>query len=224
MLLRPDEKRNDPPCAEKFHTETTEDRSMSLKHIASLGKMFAQFLHLFRGCFSRPAGRLMLAVYVRGLLSNIQKKNAEAIARDQNVAPRTLQRFLESIVWDEGLLRDECQRLIAAEHAHPDAIGCVDETVTTKSGNHTAGVKRQYNGNRGTVENCINNVALSYTSNDFHCLLDAQLNLPKECVLTRRAEKKLQTRRYRIQNEAPNRTRSNRSREGQWYSREGYEF
>ncbi len=66
---------------------------MSLKDIASLGKMLAQFLHFFRGCFSRPAGRFMPAVYVRGLLSDIQRKNAEAIARDHNVAPRTQQRL-----------------------------------------------------------------------------------------------------------------------------------
>lgn len=160
--------------------ETTEDRSMSLKDIASLGKMLGQFLALFAGCFSRPAGRALQAVYVRGLLSDIQRKNVEAIALDQKVAPRTLQRFLESIVWDETLLRDQCQRLIANEHSHPDAIGCVDETGTAKSGKHTAGVKRQYNGNRGKVENCINNVALSYASEDFHCLLDAQLYLPQE--------------------------------------------
>lgn len=153
---------------------------MSLKDIASLGKMLAQFLALFAGCFSRPAGRVLLAVYVRGLLSDVQRKNAEAIARDQNVPPRTLQRFLESIVWDEELLRNRLQQLIASEHAHRYAIGCVDETGTTKSGKHTAGVKRQYNGNRGKVENCINNVAVSYSSEDFHCLLDAQLYLPKE--------------------------------------------
>lgn len=153
---------------------------MSLKDIASLGKLLAQFLTLFAGCFSRQAGRDLLAVYVRGLLSDVQRKNAEAIALDQGISPRTLQRFLESIVWDQDLLRDQCQRLIAAEHAHPDAIGCIDETGTAKSGHHTAGVKRQYNGNRGKVENCINSVALSYTSEDFHCLLDAQLYLPQE--------------------------------------------
>tara|TARA_R110002072_G_scaffold302710_2_gene487663 strand:- start:190492 stop:190809 length:318 start_codon:yes stop_codon:yes gene_type:complete len=32
---------------------------------------------------------------------------------------------------------------VAAEHAHSDAIGCVDETGTAKSGQHTTGVKRQ---------------------------------------------------------------------------------
>jgi SRSO17 transposase len=121
-----------------------------------------------------------LLVYVRGLLSSVQRKNAEAIALDQGVAPRTLQRFLESIVWDEEKLRNRCQRIIATEHADPMAIGCIDETGTAKSGNHTAGVKRQYNGNRGKIENCINHVALAYSCKDFHCLLDAQLYLPEE--------------------------------------------
>ena len=153
---------------------------MSLQDIASLGKLLGQFLSLFADCFRRPAGRLLLAAYVRGLLSNVQRKNVEALALVQQMAPRTLQRFLESIRWDEERLRDRCQRLVAAEHADPEALGVIDETGTTKSGRHTAGVKRQYNGNRGKVENCVNTVALSYASANFHCLLDARLYLPEE--------------------------------------------
>lgn len=153
---------------------------MSIKDIASLGKMLAQFLVLFADCFRRSAGRRLLAVYVRGLLSDVQRKNVEAMALARGVAPRTLQRFLESIRWDEVLLRDRCQQLVAREHVDPKAIGVIDETGTTKSGAHTAGVKRQYNGNRGKIENCLNNVAISYASEDFHCLLDARLYLPEE--------------------------------------------
>lgn len=153
---------------------------MSLQDIAALGKLLAQFLGLFADCFRRPAGRLLLAVYVRGLLSSVQRKNVEAMALAQRVAPRTLQRFLETIRWDEERLRDRCQQLVAAEHADPEALGVIDETGTAKSGSHTAGVKRQYNGNRGKVENCVNTVALSYASTDFHCLLDARLYLPQE--------------------------------------------
>ena len=124
---------------------------MSLKDIASLGKLLGQFLVLFADCFRRPAGRSLLAVYVRGLLSDVQRKNVEAMALARGVAPRTLQRFLESIQWDEELLRDRCQQLVAREHADPEAIGAIDETGTTKSGAQTAGVKRQYNGNRGVT-------------------------------------------------------------------------
>jgi SRSO17 transposase len=160
--------------------ETTEGRLMSVKDIAKLGKLLAQFLADFACCFARCEGRALLTVYVRGLLSNVQRKNAEAIALAQSIAPRTLQRFLESIVWDEQKLRNRCQQIIATEHASPEAIGCVDETGTAKSGNQTAGVKRQYNGNRGKVENCVNNVALAYSTPGFDCLLDAQLYLPEE--------------------------------------------
>lgn len=153
---------------------------MSVKDIAKLGKLLGQFLARFAPCFARVEGRSLLSTYVQGQLSEVQRKNVEAIALDQNVAPRTLQRFLESIVWDERKLRDQCQRIVATEHAHPDAIGCIDETGIAKSGKHTAGVKRQYNGNRGKIENCINNVALAYSAPGFDCLLDARLYLPKE--------------------------------------------
>ena len=153
---------------------------MSVKDIAKLGKLLAQFLAGFACCFARPQGRALLLIYVRGLLSDVQRKNVEAIALDQNIAPRTLQRFLESIVWDEQRLRDRCQQIVASEHASSEAIGCIDETGTAKSGNHTAGVKRQYNGNRGKVENCVNNVALAYSTPGFDCLLDLRLYLPQE--------------------------------------------
>ena len=107
---------------------------MSIKDIAKLGKLLGQFLTRFSDGFARAEGRLLLLVYVRGLLSSVQRKNAEAIALQQGVAPRTLQRFLESIVWDEQGLRDRCQQIVATEHASPDAIGCIDETGTAKSG------------------------------------------------------------------------------------------
>jgi len=166
---------------------------MTLKDIRSLGKLLAQFLSLFADCFARPAGRFLMDCYVKGLLSDVQRKNVEAIALDQNVRPRTLQRLLESIAWDEHAVRDRCQQIIATEHAHPDAIGTIDETGTAKSGNHTCGVKRQYNGNRGKVENCVNNVALAFTTPTISCLIDAQLYLPEEWADDKARRKK---RRY----------------------------
>lgn len=164
---------------------------MSVKDIAKLGKLLGQFLLLFADCFARSEGRRLLLIYVRGLLSDVQRKNVEAMALDQKVPPRTLQRFLSDIVWDHTLLRDRCQKLVATEHAHPEAIGTIDETGTTKSGNHTCGVKRQYNGNRGKVENCVNNVAIAYSKPGFSCLIDAQLYLPKEWAENPALRKKL---------------------------------
>ncbi|MBT5017200.1 MAG: hypothetical protein HON04_00470 [Planctomicrobium sp.] len=124
---------------------------MSLQDIASLGKMLAQFLSLFADCFHGQKGRPLLTAYVRGLLSDIGRKNVEAIALMQGVAPRTLKRFLESIHWDHDEVLRRCRQLVVAEHSDPNAIGVIDETGTAKSGNHTVGVKRQYNGNRQDV-------------------------------------------------------------------------
>ena len=163
--------------------ETTEGRPMSVMSALDIGRLakeLGRFLLRFKDCFARPAGCNLLLIYVRGLLSQVARKNVEAMALDQNVAPRTLQRLLESIVWDHDQLRDRCQQIIATEHAHPDAIGCVDETGMTKSGSHTAGVKRQYNGNRGKIENCVNHVAISYSAPGFSVLVDTQLYLPED--------------------------------------------
>lgn len=112
---------------------------MTLKQIASLGKELAKFLVLFVGRFRSRPGFALLSVYVQGLLSNLQRKNIEAMALELGTAPRTLQRFVESIKWDETGVRDDCQRLVAREHAHAEAIGCVDESGTAKSGSQTAG-------------------------------------------------------------------------------------
>jgi hypothetical protein len=103
---------------------------MTLKQIASLGKELARFLSLFVGRFRSRPGFALLQVYVKGLLSDVQRKNIEAIALELGTAPRTLQRFAESIKWDEAGMRDDCQNLVAREHAHPEAIGCLDESGT----------------------------------------------------------------------------------------------
>ena len=70
---------------------------MTLKEIRGVGRMLTSFLFKFGMCFENLAGRRLLRVYVQGQLSDLQRKNGEAIALELDVAPRTLQRFLESI-------------------------------------------------------------------------------------------------------------------------------
>lgn len=153
---------------------------MTLQQIAALGKELANFLSLFSGCFRSQPGRALFKVYIQGLLSSLQRKNVEAIALEFGAKPRTLQRFLESIKWDETRVRDECQRIVACEHAQEEAIGCLDESGTAKSGTHTVGAGRQWLGSLGKVDNGVVGVHLSYSASDFQCLLDSELYLPEE--------------------------------------------
>lgn len=135
---------------------------------------------LFVGRFRSRPGFALLQVYVQGLLLNLQRKNIEAMALELDTAPRTLQRFVESIKWDETAVRDDCQRLVAREHAHPEAIGCLDESATAKSGSHTAGAARQWLGSRGKVDNGVVGVHLSYCAPGIQCLLDSEVYLTRD--------------------------------------------
>jgi SRSO17 transposase len=153
---------------------------MTLKQIASLGKELAKFLILFVTCFRSRPGFALLRIYVQGLLSNVPRKNVEAMALEFGTPPRTLQRFLESIKWNEAGVRDQCQQLIARQHVHQEAIGCVDESGTAKSGGHTVGAARQWLGSRGKVDNGVVGVHLSYSAPGFQCLLDSELYLPQD--------------------------------------------
>ena len=152
---------------------------MTLKQIGSLGRKLISFLALFADCFGRREARALLHVYVNGQLSDLHRKTAEAIALAAKVPPRTMQRFLESIKWDEERLRDRTPQIVAADHAHAEAVGCIDESGIAKSGAGTVGVARQYNGNRGKIENCGVSFQLSYSAPGFQTLLDSRLYLPE---------------------------------------------
>jgi SRSO17 transposase len=162
-----------------FHDGKRRIVRMTRQQMASLGRELARFLALFLCCFRSRPGFALLRIYVQGLLSNLQRKNVEAIALEFGKPPRTLQRFVESIKWAEVRVRDECQRLIARDHAHEEAVGCVDESGTAKSGSHTVGAARQWLGSRGKVENGVVGVHLSYTAPGFQCLLDSEVYLPQ---------------------------------------------
>lgn len=179
---------------------------LTLERISSIGSLLYQFLRMFSDCFARGAGRQLLKIYVQGQLSNIPRKNCESIAKTFGKAPRTLQRFLESIKWDEERLRDRCQQIIARDHYHAEAIGLIDESGIHKSGKCTVGVTRQYNGNRGKVENSVVGVHLSYSAPGFQTLLDSQQYLPQDWASDPERRKKttyLTTSSFRPSSKSP---------------------
>jgi SRSO17 transposase len=153
---------------------------MDATDISGLGPRLTQFLRRFADCFGRSEPREHLRTYIRGQLSDLPRKSVEPIALTAGTPPRTLQRFLESVQWDEQRLRDRQQQFVAREHAHPQAIGVIDESGNPKKGRHTAAVKRQWCGRTGKIDNCVMGVHLSYVAGDFQCLLDSDLFLPED--------------------------------------------
>lgn len=163
---------------------------MTLNQIASLGKELIRFLALFQSCFRSKAGFALARIFVKGLLSDLGRKNVEAIALEFGKPPRTLQRLLESVKWNETDLRDKCQKIAGRQHAHDEAIGCIDESGTAKSGNDTVGVSRQWLGSCGKVDNGVVGVHLSYSAPGFRCLLDSELYLSQDWIADPERRKK----------------------------------
>ena len=152
---------------------------MEAHEIAGLGKELVEYLSEFRDCFGRSEPREHLREYVCGQSSNLHRKSIEPIALLNGTPPRTLQRFLESVQWDEERLRDRVQWIVARDHAHPHAIGIVDESGHPKKGSHTAAVHHQYCGNTGKQDNCVMTVHVSYVAGTFQCILDSEVYLPE---------------------------------------------
>jgi SRSO17 transposase len=153
---------------------------MDARAIAGLESALVEFLVAFDDCFGRSEPRAHLRTYVSGQLSDLGRKSVEPMALAADVPPRTLQRFLELVEWDQERLRDKLQQTIARDHADLDAVGIIDETGHPKKGKHTAGVKRQWCGNTGKVDNCVVSVHTGYTAGDFQCLLDSDVYLPED--------------------------------------------
>ena len=152
---------------------------MDVAEIRQVGRGIEAYLGEFSDCFGRCDTEAYVEIYVRGQMSDLQRKNAEAIALQAGVVPRSLQVFLGWLSWDEARMVDRVQQIVARDHGHPCAIGLVDETASPKKGRHTAGVQRQWCGNTGKLDNCVVSVHIGYTVGSFHVLLDSDLFLPE---------------------------------------------
>ena len=105
--------------------------------------------------FARAEPRQRVLAYLKGLLSNCQRKNGWQLAELMGeLTPDGMQRLLSSAKWDENSVRDDLQSYIVEHLGDTSAIGVLDETGFLKQGNKSVGVGRQYSGTAGRVENC----------------------------------------------------------------------
>ena len=137
----------------------------------------ARFSHLF----ARREPREEARQYLRGLLAPVARKNcwqmAEVVGEDD---PQPLQRLLYSAHWEADGARDELQRFVVERFGDQGGIGVVDESGFLKKGTKSVGVKRQYSGTAGKVENCQVGVFLSYFNGRSYTFLDRRLYLPED--------------------------------------------
>ncbi len=151
---------------------------MDAQAIRQLEPQLNCFLKQFSDCLDEEC-EFYGITYIRGQLSDLERKNVERIALAADLSPRTLQEFLASYEWDHQAMRAKLLRIVAEQHPNRNSIGIIDETSFPKKGIKTPGVQRQHCGALGKQDNCFVTVHLSYASEDFHCLLDGDLFLPE---------------------------------------------
>ncbi len=121
-----------------------------------------------------------LHLYLQGLLSHLPRKNAEEIATLVNVERQLIQDFIGIAPWDHRPLVTVLVGQVAERLGEPDGIIAFDPSSFPKRGTHSVGVKRQWCGHRGKVDNCQVGVFMGYVSRHDHALLDFRLSLPRE--------------------------------------------
>jgi SRSO17 transposase len=135
--------------------------------------------------FARSEVRQRAQDYLRGLLSEAERKNSWQLAEVAgNSTPYGIQHLLGRASWDADALREDLREYVI-EHLLADSESCliVDERGFIKKGEQSVGVKRQYTGTVGKRENCQVGVFLAYASGRGQAFIDRELYLPEEWAL-----------------------------------------
>ena len=97
-----------------------------------------------------------------------------------DVERQVLQDFIGTAPWDHRPLIEVLVGQVADQLGQPDGIIAFDPSSFPKRGTHSVGVKRQWCGHRGKVDNCQVGVFMGYVSRHDHALLDFRLSLPED--------------------------------------------
>ena len=148
------------------------------------------YLRRYAPCFVRTEQREDARMYIEGLLSDLPRKTAEPIALDHGVNRFRIQKFVGGGIWEHQKGLVELRRHVDQEIGDPDGILIIDPSGFPKKGTESVGVKRQWCGRLGKVENCQLGVFLGYVGYGSATLVDARLYLPADWARSRARREK----------------------------------
>jgi SRSO17 transposase len=138
------------------------------------------FVVPYQHALETEAGKRHLHLYLVGLLSHLDRKNAEKIAALVDVKRLVMQGFIDTAPWDHRPLIKVLVGQVVDQLGEPNGVIAFDPSSFPKRGTHSVGVKRQWYSHRGKVDNCQVGVYMGYVSRHDHALLDFRLSLPQE--------------------------------------------
>src|SRR5262244_2974103 len=160
--------------------ELLHDCIVSPDVFASMVDRLCDFVVPYQHALETEAGKRHVHLYLAGLLSHLDRKNAEQIAALVDVERLVIQAFIGTAPWDHRLLIKVLVGEVVERLGEPDGVIAFDPSSFPKRGRHSVGVKRQWCSHRGKVDNCQVGVFMGYVSHRDHALLDFRLSLPRE--------------------------------------------
>ena len=151
--------------------------------IDKLPEIFNNYMSRFVECFKRAEPIAHFHVYMKGLLSNLERKSVEPIALefiDNPRGPRNLQNFMKDTHFDDERIAEVYQKGLSERLSDEEGMFTVDESGMVKKGKHSVGVARQYCGSVGKVENSQVGVFLGYSDPKGYALILDQLFMPEK--------------------------------------------
>jgi SRSO17 transposase len=153
---------------------------LTAEAVRSCARRLERFLGRYLPCFYRTEQRELAEVVLQGKLSKLERKTAEPIAYHAGRERKPVQHFVGAGRWDDERVMAELRRHVAAERADDDGVLVLDPSGFPKKGESSCGVKRQWCGRLGKVENCQVGVFLGYVTARGYAPLDRRLYLPEE--------------------------------------------
>jgi len=166
------------------------DTEVTPAQVRGCRRRLGNFLERYVPLFYRKEQGHSARIVVEGLLSGLERKTAEPIAREHGVPRKPIQFFVGSGKWDDEAVMAELRRHVVETLGDPGGVLVFDPSAFPKKGTHSCGVERTWCGRLGKVENCQIGLFLAYATGRGQGPLDRRLYLPKDWAAdrARRAE------------------------------------
>jgi SRSO17 transposase len=159
--------------------------SVSASDVRGCQGRLSGFLQRYLPLFYRKEQRRNAKTVVQGMLSGLQRKTAEPIARQAGVQRKPIQFFVGAGKWDDEAVMAELRKHVAETLGDRRAVLVIDPSAFPKKGTESCGVQRQWCGRLGKIDNCQIGVFLAYAAPGGHAPLDRRLYLPAEWATDR---------------------------------------
>jgi SRSO17 transposase len=160
---------------------------ISIEDIENLTEHLAEYHSIYSPLFYRREQREKSADYMKGLfINNIKRKSIEPMVLEMKGADtnevRNMQLFISKGAWDDEIILKRHREEVDKSLGEDEGVIILDGSDFPKKGIHSVGVKRQYCGTLGKIENCQAGVFICYASSKGRTFLDHRLYMPEEWI------------------------------------------